>query len=323
MSSTLGDNVWVFHAGALGDHVMIWPLVRAMARQGTSVTVVAAQSHAGLCEAVVGREVGEGVLPATLNVPAARCAGGSVHGIGAEQRRFTRLWMGSVGVERADTIPGVAGVLSFVASNEDDAGRTWLEGARVMFPGATIRCVGAPATVSRTDAWEHAGVERFGRIARVSNPCGPIVLFVGTGGGRKQWPLGRWRVLAEHLRSSDRADPSSVCLLAGPVEKERWSEAEQVEFQGIGGEFLMDAQRRGGLAERCGSARLFVGCDTGPTHLAAQMGVPTLALFGPTDPAVWAPVGPRVWVVSPANPREMEWLEVGAVAATARAMLRT
>jgi heptosyltransferase-1 len=40
-------------------------------------------------------------------------------------------------------------------------------------------------------------------------------------------------------------------------------------------------------------ADLFVGVDSGPTHLAAAAGAPTLALFGPTDPARFGPVGPR------------------------------
>ena len=41
-------------------------------------------------------------------------------------------------------------------------------------------------------------------------------------------------------------------------------------------------------------AGLFLGNDAGVSHLAAATGAPTLALFGPTDPALWAPVGPRV-----------------------------
>src|SRR5262249_31111811 len=41
-------------------------------------------------------------------------------------------------------------------------------------------------------------------------------------------------------------------------------------------------------------AALFVGADTGPTHLAAAAGTPTVALFGPTPPERFSPVGPRV-----------------------------
>ena len=44
------------------------------------------------------------------------------------------------------------------------------------------------------------------------------------------------------------------------------------------------------------SARLYIGNDSGITHLAAAAGAPVLALFGPTDPAVWAPRGPNVRV---------------------------
>src|SRR5664279_759178 len=44
-------------------------------------------------------------------------------------------------------------------------------------------------------------------------------------------------------------------------------------------------------------AALFVGADTGPTHLAAAAGVPTLALFGPTAVERFSPVGPRAAVL--------------------------
>ena len=44
-------------------------------------------------------------------------------------------------------------------------------------------------------------------------------------------------------------------------------------------------------------AALFVGADTGPTHLAAAAGTPTLALFGPTRPERYGPVGPRAAVL--------------------------
>src|SRR5262249_55615527 len=44
-------------------------------------------------------------------------------------------------------------------------------------------------------------------------------------------------------------------------------------------------------------AAAFLGNDSGLAHLAGQLGLPTLALFGPSDPVVWAPLGPRVWVL--------------------------
>jgi len=63
-------------------------------------------------------------------------------------------------------------------------------------------------------------------------------------------------------------------------------------------------------------AAVFLGNDSGPTHLAAQLGVATVALFGPTDPRRWAPVGPRVTILKPDAPADMDWLGVdGAVEA--------
>ncbi len=52
-----------------------------------------------------------------------------------------------------------------------------------------------------------------------------------------------------------------------------------------------------GLARWLAGASLFIGNDSGITHLAAAVGTPVLALFGPTDPAVWAPRGPNVHIL--------------------------
>jgi len=51
------------------------------------------------------------------------------------------------------------------------------------------------------------------------------------------------------------------------------------------------------LAGVLSHVRLFVGHDSGVTHLAALLGVPTVAIFGPTDPARWAPLGKHVTVI--------------------------
>ena len=51
------------------------------------------------------------------------------------------------------------------------------------------------------------------------------------------------------------------------------------------------------LAARLQDAGRFYGNDSGVTHLAAALGVPTTAVFVTTDPGVWAPVGGHVTVV--------------------------
>jgi len=46
------------------------------------------------------------------------------------------------------------------------------------------------------------------------------------------------------------------------------------------------------LADLLIGSRMFIGVDTSVTHLAASLGVQTFAIFGPTDPKLWAPIGP-------------------------------
>jgi ADP-heptose:LPS heptosyltransferase len=50
-------------------------------------------------------------------------------------------------------------------------------------------------------------------------------------------------------------------------------------------------------ARLAAEATAYLGADTGVTHLAATLGIPTEALFVTTDPAVWRPLGPAVRVV--------------------------
>ncbi|HAX44810.1 MAG TPA: hypothetical protein DCY80_19905, partial [Solibacterales bacterium] len=74
----------------------------------------------------------------------------------------------------------------------------------------------------------------------------------------------------------------------------------QVQFICGPEEGLPGARRFTDLAELIpylATARAYLGNDSGPTHVAAALGLPTLALFGPTNPKVWAPRGRRVRVM--------------------------
>jgi len=57
-------------------------------------------------------------------------------------------------------------------------------------------------------------------------------------------------------------------------------------------------------------ADLFLGHDSGLTHLAAVLGLPTVVLFGPTDPEQWRPIGEHVVVEKGATCRCPTWIQV-------------
>ena len=73
------------------------------------------------------------------------------------------------------------------------------------------------------------------------------------------------------------------------------------------------------LAAILARCRLFVGHDSGISHLAAAVGAPSLLLFGPTDPAVWAPANPQVRVL-PAPDGELARIAVETVVRAAAEM---
>ncbi len=52
------------------------------------------------------------------------------------------------------------------------------------------------------------------------------------------------------------------------------------------------------IAKALRTARLFVGLDSGLSHLASYCGIPTFVFYGPTDPVVWKPIGERVFHIS-------------------------
>jgi len=143
-------------------------------------------------------------------------------------------------------------------------------------------------------------------------PGDAVVLQPGAGSAAKMWP--GFPALAHRLRASGLP----VIALAGPAD-------------GLAVEALLAAEalaedrvaRDWPLVEIAGLlslARAAVGNDSGPTHLAAAVGCPTVALFGPTDPAAWVPVGAAVRTLRGTS-AATSWPDVDRVSATLEALL--
>ncbi|MBM4060407.1 MAG: glycosyltransferase family 9 protein [Planctomycetes bacterium] len=142
--------------------------------------------------------------------------------------------------------------------------------------------------------------------ARLARPLAPIALAPGSGGRTKCWPRARWLELAALL-----GPRAPLQVVVGPTELEaddprRWPWPDGTQF--LCGRTALQ------LAQALAAAGSYVGNDSGTTHLAAMLGVPAVALFGPSDPAVWAPVGAHVRVLE-APGRDLAALPAGAVAA--------
>ncbi len=115
-----------------------------------------------------------------------------------------------------------------------------------------------------------------------------VAINPGAGRVRKQWPLSHFHDLAERLITETGA---RVLVLWGPNEEHM---ARQITL-GLPGHAAMMAPRTdlGDLSALLSHSSLMIGSDTGPLHLAAALGTPSLGLYGPTPAARNAPYGPR------------------------------
>ncbi|MCP5560881.1 MAG: glycosyltransferase family 9 protein [Verrucomicrobiaceae bacterium] len=145
-----------------------------------------------------------------------------------------------------------------------------------------------------------------------------IVCHIGSGSETKNWPLARWRELCGHL--TQKYPHHLLTLITGEAEAARGMTAQiQSEWCAIPHEHW-DSLPLTELATRITGSRAFLGHDSGISHLAASCGVPSLLLFGPTDPAVWAPATSLVKVLT-APGGDLSALSVETVLAQAQAWL--
>ena len=130
----------------------------------------------------------------------------------------------------------------------------------------------------------HLQIAHFERRDVIPNR---LAIHIGSGSEKKNWPLERWLALADDFPDHE------VIFITG--------EAEQERGMHVGHRTNWHALPLPELAARLSTCAAFLGHDSGISHLAAACGVPSLLLFGPTDPAVWAPPQPWVTVLRAEN----------------------
>jgi heptosyltransferase-3 len=111
-----------------------------------------------------------------------------------------------------------------------------------------------------------------------------IILHPGSGGRDKCWPADRFSQLLNWLEQTG----NRVAVLWGPVEQSRARDFPQALATAAS---LLRPESPSDLACQLSGARLYIGNDTGPGHVAAAVGCPSLSVFGPTDPDLWRPLG--------------------------------
>jgi ADP-heptose:LPS heptosyltransferase len=284
MSDAPQRRVLVIFPGALGDFVCFLPALRALGEDA--------------CVDLLARTEFAGLAPLAVNVTS------------LERYEIHRLFVARAQDEERvrNFFASYAAVYSWMGSQASEFVRqleSVSQGRARIFPfrprdqklhqrdyyltclDTANRNSALPAITPRPQA-----VQWRNRFWQRNSLAGKAVLTLapGSGAAEKNWPIYFFRAVAEWWR---HATQGTAVLLTGPVEEER------------GG---FDT-----LSDCCKSARdlnlaqvaallvgsdVYLGNDSGITHLAAAVGVRAVALFGPSDALEWAPIGERVTVLT-------------------------
>jgi len=114
-----------------------------------------------------------------------------------------------------------------------------------------------------------------------------IVVHPGSGGRTKCWPAS---CFAEVSRLLTEGGVGPMVWVLGPAEIEAGMHAPS-------GVEVLAAPPLARFVEHLAGASAYLGCDSGPSHLAAAVGTPCVLLFGPTNPSIWAPAAGWVRVI--------------------------
>lgn len=278
------DRLLIFHQGALGDFVVTFPILKALRTVYPRID--------GICRSSFGRlAVHLGVLDASYPL---------------ESARFASLY-----ADRTD--PAVATLVSAYSSLVLFSFSELLEGSLRKIGGCRVfRILPWPAVSQKShiteflarqvltgDLMGKQGRRRFARAleylddnAARTRRCGSrLVISPGAGSVKKRWPLEYFLVVAAEAKKRG-LQPS---ILLGPAEVDLEA---VVQDNPKSHPQVIKPRTFQELIPVLQSAASFIGNDSGVSHLAAFLEVPTLVIFGPSDPERWRPFGNHVRIVT-------------------------
>ena len=294
----------VVRAGALGDVLLLRRAVAALRHKYRRVVLIAPQTPGAALVGPGASEVDE-LLPWEGADVTALFAGVPPRGTLRERLRGVDL---AVVYSRSADLAGGLGLMVPHVVCHDPVPPGGVHASQWLVRPLAALGLDPPADLEPilpTPAEATAAEELLTRL-----PEGFLAIHPGSGSPRKNWPAERFAAVLDSL-----APRRPWLLVEGPADVTPVAPLARrpgaVVARGLGLRTL------GAVLARAG---LFIGHDSGVSHLAAAWHAPTLALFGPTDPALWAPVGPRVRVLR--APRDqMEDLSVDEVLSAVRSQL--
>jgi ADP-heptose:LPS heptosyltransferase len=276
------DKLFILHQGALGDVVLSFASIIALRKQFSRIDI--------LCQGQIGKLAGKlGLADKAYQLEAAYFA--TLFSDRADAKinnlisNYDKIVVFSFSAELENTINQIS-ASPCVRIPPRPSPRDRINVAEFLlqrlFAGGVIEKTDANKVVTH---WQQEKVRQAERLIDASK----IIIHPGAGSIRKRWPLARFLELADVLEEKG-LQPQFVC---GPAETDPDDEIRRHHRQVHRFIELTD------LADWMKTAGGYIGNDSGISHLTAFMGIPSVVIFGPSDPLRWTPPGPRIQIVSP------------------------
>ncbi len=261
----------VYHCGALGDFITTLPaILRYKATHGRLV-LLGRPSHGALVP---------DVFEEVWDADAAWAAGlfSSTGPVSEGLRARLRAVVSALVFARADSpLPAALSRVGVRDLLRQDP-----------FPDTAIPVVDYHLSLFADPPTEEERTPRIPVAAPAAGARKGAALAFGSGSPGKNWPLERFVQVASGLEAAGE----QVWWIEGPAEAGRSPAPPEQTWRSLS---------LTGLAYKLAGCRVFVGNDSGVTHLAAASGCPTVALFGASGVWTWAPRGARVKVIASAT----------------------
>jgi ADP-heptose:LPS heptosyltransferase len=276
-------RILVVRGGAIGDFILTLPVLAALRRQFPQARLEVL-GYAHIAQLALAGGLADGVRSIEARALASFFARG-----------------GTLAPELEDYFAGFALIVSYLYDPDGIFQVNVARCSRAQFlagPHRPDERVGAHATEVFLKPLERLAIFDADPVPRLNfgppaSPLAPrLALHPGSGSERKNWPEAKWAELLDHLtRTTDRhlllvggeAEGERVARLAAALPPERVSQASCLPLPE--------------LAARLRGCAAFIGHDSGISHLAAAVGVPTLVLWAETAEEVWRPLGQHVRVL--------------------------
>ncbi|MFC1534058.1 glycosyltransferase family 9 protein [Thermodesulfobacteriota bacterium] len=280
-------KVLIIRAGALGDTIMLMPSIVQLRR---NVEIVLA-----------GRNPGIDYLKPYVN----EC-------IDYERSGWHILFMKEPEKDHDPSVPEVDQVIAFLSDSEGKV----TENLRIRLPNTQIdifppfppkkervhialymaqslQKTGLPIDAKR--AIEEAYKKPLFSNHNSPMERGGIVLHPGSGSPKKNYSSDLWLEIIKRLMSEYPKKPGRITLLLGPAEKDSLSFfREGLHERNVD---LVFYPEREDLLSLLSQTPLYIGHDSGITHLAAMLGKNVIALFKQSSIHQWRPLGPVVKIM--------------------------